>query len=316
MKNLESMGALALGSRLKRLSELLFRQGDEFYRQKGIDFQARCFPLLQLLCSHGSLSVTELAELLGQSHPAISQMSKKLQAQGWLYHEIDAKDERRRLLAVTPQGYELVDEMKPHWQKLKKVLDGILEVSQNDLINNIELMERALASSSLGERVERLEKQVRRDQVEIIHFEPMYGDDFYRLNHHWLSKYFYVEAIDHEVLSNPQEKILAHGGFILLARLSGEIIGTAALIVASDNRLELSKMSVDERFQGFGIGEKLALAAISQYQATDFSLLYLESNRKLLPALNLYQKLGFRERPAPFDNSHYSRADIYMEFIE
>lgn len=154
------------------------------------------------------------------------------------------------------------------------------------------------------------------EQVEIIHFESCYQDDFFRLNRHWLEKYFYLEAIDIEVLSNSEEYIIKPGGFILLARLEQKIIGTAALIVAEGDRLELSKMSVDEDYQGLGIGKKLALAAINLYLATDFSLLFLESNRKLVPALNLYRKLGFKEREFPFDNSQYDRADIYMEYQE
>ncbi|TQV86590.1 bifunctional helix-turn-helix transcriptional regulator/GNAT family N-acetyltransferase [Aliikangiella coralliicola] len=314
MQRLEDFGVLTLGSRLKRLSDLMFRQTDELYKQKGVDLQARAFPILQLLSVNGNLPVTQLADLLGQTHPSISQMSKKLEKSGWLYHEVDSRDERRRMLALTPQGYELVDRLQPLWDSLKIVMERILEVAGHNLIDNIAVLERELAKRSLVERVELVEKQQRRKQVEVIHYEPQYQDDFYRLNRHWLDKYFYLEAIDHEILSNPESNIIEPGGFVLLARLEGKIIGTAALIVADKSRLELSKMSVDEQYQGFGIGEKLTKAAIDQYLATDYSTLYLESSRKLLPALNLYRKMGFIEQEAPFQQSHYSRADIYMEY--
>ncbi len=125
-----------------------------------------------------------------------------------------------------------------------------------------------------------------------------------------------MEMIDHEILSNPQTKIIDKGGFVLLARLDNNIIGTAALIANTNNQLELSKMAVDPKFQNLGVGKKLAKAAIEQYRATDFECLFLESNRKLLPALNLYQSLGFVEQEPPFKQSHYSRADIYMVFKE
>ncbi|WP_444994574.1 bifunctional helix-turn-helix transcriptional regulator/GNAT family N-acetyltransferase [Aliikangiella sp. IMCC44359] len=314
MKNLEEMGLLALGSRLKRLSEILFRQSDELYKSRGVNLQSRCFPLLQLLSTYETISVSHLAELMGQTHPAISQMSKKLESQGWLYHEIDAKDERRRLLALTPNGYELVDRLKPLWCSLETVMKRILETSSYGLLDNIQLIEREVEKMSLKERVERLERQQRSDLVEIIHYDSNYVEDFYRLNQQWLEKYFYVEAHDHEVLSDPESYIIAKGGFVLFARLEQKIIGTAALIVNDRGELELSKMSVDDEYQGLGIGEKLARAAINQFQATDFKVLYLESNRKLLPALNLYRKLGFVEKENPLEKSVYNRSDIYMVF--
>lgn len=151
--------------------------------------------------------------------------------------------------------------------------------------------------------------------IKIIPFDEQYKDDFYRLNCQWLEKYFYIEDLDQAVLSDPLTHIIQPGGFIFLAIKDNKIIGTAALIVADDNKLELSKMSVDESYQGAGIGKKLAVAAINYYQQTNFSLLYLESNRILKPAIQLYLKLGFVEKPYPYEKSHYSRADIYMEYL-
>ena len=316
MYSIENSGLLGLGSRFKKLSELIFKQCDELYGSRGINLQSRCFPILQLLATHDTISVTSLAEMLGQTHPAISQMSKKLESQGWLYHESDTSDERRRLLALTPQGYELVDKLQPVWRSQEIVIKRLLEVSGYGLIENMALLERELEKQSLRARVEELEKQNKQDQVEIIHFERRYAKDFYRLNKEWLDKYFYLESLDHEVLSNPQSQIIEKGGFILLARLEEEIIGAAALTTGEDSQLELSKICIEEPYQGMGIGEKLARAAINQYQATDFNRLYLESNRKLLPALNLYFKLGFVEKPFPNQIVPHERADIYMELTD
>jgi DNA-binding MarR family transcriptional regulator/GNAT superfamily N-acetyltransferase len=313
MLNLEAIGLSGLGTRFKRLSDLLFRQSDELYRAHNIKLPSRAFPLMQLLAAHGNLSVTHLADLLGQTHPAVSQMSKKLEQQGWLYHEIDASDERRRLLALSPQGYEMVDRLKPLWSQLETVLNRILEVSSYGLLENIELLERELGKTSIAERVAQLVRQEQQDRVEIIHYEPRYHDDFYRLNRQWLDKYLYIEPHEHEVLTDPESQIIQKGGFILLARLDGQIIGTTALLASADNHLELSKMSVEETYQGLGVGEKLARAAINQYRATDYTCLFLLSNRRLLPALNLYYKLGFVEYPDKLNGSDNGQADIYME---
>ena len=314
MKNLNDLGILGLGTRLKRLSDTLHKQIDEVYKVEQIVFHARNFPLLQLLNENESMSVTELAEVLGQTHPAISQMSKKLQQKGWIYHHVDDADERRRLLSITPAGYELFDKLAPIWKDMQVILGRLMTTSGGNLMSNIDLLERQLSQISLTERMADLRRERLIQSVEIIHFEPEYADIFYKLNRNWLEKYFYVEDIDHEILSHPMEKIIEPGGFILMGRIDDKIVGTVALLASKNGQLELSKMTVTEDYQGLGVGEKLLRAAIQQYQATDFDGLYLESNRQLTASLNLFDKLGFVEEECPSGPSAYSRSDIYMVF--
>lgn len=316
LKNLNDLGVLGLGSRLKRLSDTLYRNIDEVYLSEKLSFQGRNFPILQLLSENESMSVTELAEMLGQTHPAISQMSKKLEKKGWLYHHTDKADERRRLLSITPVGFELIDKLSPVWRELQTVLGRLMLTSGGNLLTNIELLERQLAQQNLVERMANLRRDRIINSIEIVHFEDEHAKVFYQLNRAWLEKYFYVEDIDHQILSKPRKYIIEPGGFILMARDKDKVIGTVALIVAKNQQLELSKMAVDDDYQGMGVGEKLVNAAIQQYQATDFKGLFLESNRQLIPALNLYDKVGFVEETLPYEKSSYSRSDIYMVYHE
>ena len=152
--------------------------------------------------------------------------------------------------------------------------------------------------------------------IEIIPFEPRYRGDFKRLNLAWLEKYFRVEPVDAEVLSNPERNILEPGGRILFARVGGEvdgeIAGTCALMPEGD-RFELTKMAVDERFQGLGLGRKLIEAVIAEFKRLGGRELFLESNSVLKPAISLYETSGFQHRPRP-GASHYERADVYMVY--
>ena len=149
-------------------------------------------------------------------------------------------------------------------------------------------------------------------RVEIIPFEARYRGDFKRLNVAWLEKHFRVEPIDEAVLSDPERHILEPGGRILFARVDGGIAGTCALMPEGD-RVELTKMAVDERFQGLGLGRKLLEAAIAEFKRGDGKELFLESSSKLVPAIRLYETSGFQHRPRPGD-SHYERADVYMVY--
>lgn len=162
-------------------------------------------------------------------------------------------------------------------------------------------------------------------RVEIVPFEPRYAADFKRLNVEWLKRYFTVEPIDEAVLSRPEAVILAPGGAILLARVApdtaeghpGEVVGTCALIKADgEDRYELSKMAVTERYQGQGIARRLLLAAIEHYRSIGGRQLFLESNSRLTPALTLYESVGFEHAPRPGGPSHYVRSDVYMVLRE
>jgi len=150
------------------------------------------------------------------------------------------------------------------------------------------------------------------NQVTITEFEADNAKDFYRLNMEWLEKYFEVEAYDREVLSNPQEHIIAKGGVILLAHVDNEATGTVALINRGQDGYELSKMAVTEKFQGLRIGKKLMYAAIYKTITLGSNRIFLDSNTILEPAINLYNKVGFREIPVP-DDSPYARCNIRME---
>jgi ribosomal protein S18 acetylase RimI-like enzyme len=149
--------------------------------------------------------------------------------------------------------------------------------------------------------------------VEIIPFESRYQADFKRLNIAWLEKFFRVEPIDEEVLSDPEARIIGPGGHILFARLDEEIVGACALIAQGGGRFELSKMAVDERHQGLGLGRRLLEAAVATFKEVDGAELFLESNSSLGPAIRLYETSGFRHEPRPAA-SHYERADVYMVY--
>jgi putative acetyltransferase len=148
-------------------------------------------------------------------------------------------------------------------------------------------------------------------EIEIIDYEPRYKDDFRSLNIEWISKYFEVEPLDLQQLDHPEDYIISKGGRIYFAKSGEEIVGTVALKKVSDTVFELSKMGVSPNYQGKGIGKKLGEHLIQEARDLGCKLLFLESNQKLIPAINLYKKLGFIE--VPIGNSPYSRADFRAE---
>ncbi len=149
--------------------------------------------------------------------------------------------------------------------------------------------------------------------LEIVDFNPAYGNAFERLNKEWLERYFRVEAVDEMVLGDPVGQVLRPGGAILYAVEGQHVVGTVALKKHAANCYELTKMAVTERYQGAGIGRLLLNAAVRRFGELGGGMLYLESQRKLKPALALYESAGFKHVPRP-SPSEYERSDVYMEY--
>ncbi len=318
MAGLQDFGGLLLGSRLKRVSEALYAGVDAVYEAQGLELPSRGVPILLLLRDSGPLGITELATELGQTHPAVSQMSRTLLARGVITEKGDPKDERRRLLALSPRGAASLKAMSGVWRAVVGAVDELTAASGVDFLAALAAIDQALAQRPFAQRIgDRLQIEAG-DAVEIVPFESQYRDDFKRLNVEWLEKYFYVEAIDDQVLSNPETAILEAGGQILLARLRGEgtIVGTCALIKAGRGRFELSKMAVSARYQGLGIGKKLLRAALARFRQLGARQLFLESHHKLKTAVAMYEAHGFVHAPRPKGPRHYQRSDVYMIYRE
>ena len=136
------------------------------------------------------------------------------------------------------------------------------------------------------------------------------GPFFKSLNEEWLKKYFVVEPIDDDVLSNPN-KIIKQGGQIIYAIFDDEVVGCVALKQHEKGVFELTKMAVTAEHQAKGIGTVLMESCLTEFKLLNGQKLYLESHSSLAPAIKLYQRFGFRQQPCPF-TSEYQRSDYYM----
>jgi DNA-binding MarR family transcriptional regulator/GNAT superfamily N-acetyltransferase len=308
-KTLHDYGSLLLGSRMRKISEALYAGVDEVYRGAGVTLPSRCFPILFLLRDHGRLGISELAARLGQTHPAVSQMSRKLLRHGVIKESPDVRDDRRRLLSLSARGRNLMTQLEPVW---KGIVAAVADLeAEHPFSQQVTAIDRALEARGFAARIRsRLDDPA---AVEIIPFERRHAADFKRLNVEWLEKYFRVEPIDVKVLSRPMS-IVRDGGAIFLARYRGAIVGTCALLNTGGARFELSKMAVTPGHQGLGIGRKLIQAVIADYLERGARELFLESNSKLTPAITLYESSGFVHAPRP-EASHYERGDVYMVYM-
>jgi GNAT superfamily N-acetyltransferase len=153
-------------------------------------------------------------------------------------------------------------------------------------------------------------------EIQIREFRPGDAASFRSLNEEWITRYFRMEPKDEEVLADPQGSILAAGGKILFAVAGDRCVGCCALLRIGETEFEVAKMAVTLEYQGAGIGRQLLQAAIETGRSAVARRLYLETNSKLVPAIRLYESVGFKHlTPDRVLPSPYARANVHMEMF-
>ena len=120
-----------------------------------------------------------------------------------------------------------------------------------------------------------------------------------------------MEDEDFNTLQHPESYVIAKSGEIFFAVFDQEVIGTAAMIPASDKVFELAKMAVRKDFQGRGVGKLLLKRCISFAKERNALKIFLLTNDVLKPALNLYLSSGFVLNN-DYDDERYERGNTKM----
>ena len=135
---------------------------------------------------------------------------------------------------------------------------------------------------------------------------------FAALNAKWIEELHFLEESDKLMVAHP-EIYIQNGNHVFSAHIGGEVAGACALKKHDGGRYELTKMAVDRKFRGNGVGQHL-MTAIEDYAKNEMDLgyLFLLSNTRNAAALRLYARNGWtvnHEGPHPV----YQRANIGME---
>ncbi len=313
------LGALALGSRLKRLVDSLMQDGIRVYRDSGLHFEPRWFPVYYYLSRRGPSAITDIARGLGVSHPSVNQVAKELIKADLAATYKDTSDKRKRVLALTRQGKQMLPRLEVVWRDIRSSLEELVTAATaagpvDEFLDAVGAIEVAIRERDLHTRFLERHDPERLRRISLVPLTAADEPAFRRLNEAWISQFFELEAVDRALLSSPATDVIDPGGQILLAKQQpdGEVLATCAVIRRDEVTAELAKMTVAEQVRGQGIGKLIARAALDWAREAGFRKLYLETNRRLAPALRLYRELGFVEKPAP-SVSNYARADVYLE---
>jgi DNA-binding MarR family transcriptional regulator/N-acetylglutamate synthase-like GNAT family acetyltransferase len=313
MQFIKELEELAFGTRLKQLTERLNTDAAKIYKHLSIRFEPRWFTFFYLLYKRAPLTITEISAQLGFSQPAATQLADILIKEG-LIKNVKDTDTRKRLLTLSEKGKRMIPLLQPVWDGFESATKDLFKETGIDVLLVLDKLEKVLDAKSLSERIADKVKKKQSESIEIIKFNTGHKHYFRDLNYEWLTKFFSIEEDDRQMLENPEQEILNKGGEIIFAKHNNEIMGTAALIQHPNNIYELAKMAVSEKSQGRQVGKMLALAVIEIAKSKKAKKIFLETNKKLTAAYNLYTKLGFEQVSYPEgEKSKYHRSTIKME---
>ncbi len=297
MEFIEELGVIALGTRIKNLSDLILRDMTKIYKEYNVEFEPRWFTFFQLILREEEISVTQIAHKLNQTHPAIVQVINKLKSKKLIITTKDKFDKRKTLVKLSPKGKLLAEELNPMWQIVLEVSNEVLNEGAPDLLEKISAIEKVLKHKSNYSRIKDKLFQKTIDEAEFMEYSEKYLDEFQQLNADWLNKQLELSDYDIKVISNPTKEIISRNGKIFFLVSGTEVIGTYALRKLNADDCELMKFTVKEKYRRRGLGKLMLDHAVEISKNLSCYSIFLITSPKLVEANNLYIKYGFKLVP-------------------
>ena len=94
----------------------------------------------------GAVRITDLARREGVTQPAISLLVNRLEDRGWVKREADPADGRAVLVAITPAGVEVFDQLRAQYRALlHEEMASLSEAEVQTLERAVEILDRVIA---------------------------------------------------------------------------------------------------------------------------------------------------------------------------
>lgn len=149
----KSLGYLTLGSRFKRIGERLQADTQVMIAALGTPLQAGQCPFLAAIDRAGPLTIGELAQAVGITQPGATRTIGQLLELGYVDLRPAPEDQRRKLVSLTAEGQELIDQLKRSvWPRIEQAVADICADLSGPLLDQLEAVELGLADASLARR--------------------------------------------------------------------------------------------------------------------------------------------------------------------
>lgn len=149
--------------------------------------------------------------------------------------------------------------------------------------------------------------------MRIVEYDSRYKNSFIKFNTDWIVDNFgCLEKEDIETFEKIDEE-LENGAMIYFAIENDVPLATCMAKPISEEAWEICKLASNKHRDHKGCGSAVFGAAMQWAIKHGAKKLFLLSNRKLKPAIHIYEKYGFKE--IKLNDYEYVRGDIAFEQI-
>ncbi|CAH0255721.1 GNAT family N-acetyltransferase [Rhodococcoides fascians] len=112
------------------------------------------------------------------------------------------------------------------------------------------------------------------------------------------------------MIDEPSDDLVGDSGLFVVAYLGSMLVGCGGARFVSDDIAELTRVFVDARARGNGVGASVVEFVEGSVRQSRRKTMRLDTRADLVEARGLYSKLGYREVPA-FNTEPY--AEVWLE---
>lgn len=150
----KDFGYLTLGTRLRRLGEMVQANTQLIMQEHGIDLPAAHYPFLAAIDRNGPLTVGELADVIGISQPGATRTIGQLAEAGFLDLSVSDGDQRRKQVSLTKAGQDLVDySTRDVWPGVEAAVRDLCANLDGSFLEQVAAIEDGLKLHPLIERM-------------------------------------------------------------------------------------------------------------------------------------------------------------------
>lgn len=147
--------------------------------------------------------------------------------------------------------------------------------------------------------------------MNVVEYDSRYKESFIQFNTDWIVDNFgCLEKEDYETFAKIDEEI-ENGAMIYFAVENDIPLATCMAKPMRGETWEICKLGSNKHREHKGCGSAVFEAAVQWAIDHGAKRLFILSNRKLKPAVHIYEKYGFRE--IKLDDYEYVRGDIAFE---
>ena len=231
-----------------------------------------------------------IAGYLDMDRSYVARIIAGFAAQGLLEKRGTAADARKKCLWFTPAGDAVCQEVERRSdERVQQQLAGISSRQQRTLQRAMRDIARIFGKAAVEIRLGYDDMEAAQALVR------EYTDELH------VNLDFQNYAAEEQHLA---EKYARPGGCLYVAYVDGEAAGCMAFHALPDDAqsCELKRLYVRPRFRGLGLSRQLMERALHDAKAAGYQRAYLDTLVRLKSAVALYQKLGFQEIPAYYEN--------------